>query len=164
MIVRDGRRNVSANTPAPAHIDSVRAVNTIALAAEAYVSPVERRYLTPEELAVIRQSDPEPVRVPQPVYALTVTPDLPERRARGGRNAALTRSRIIGRPRLFTDAELFDALIHHRGSQSRAALALGFSRSAIRKRIRHLRDTGTMPAEVSAVLRGPGGHWRWEAA
>lgn len=49
MIVRDGRRNESANTPAPANVAGVYAINTISLVTQMDVAPVERRYLSPQE-------------------------------------------------------------------------------------------------------------------
>lgn len=151
--------------PGAAGIAGVFAVEAIALRAETFVAPVERRYLTPEELAVIRQGEPEPPKRP-----VVIDRSPQQMREAGRRGAAATartrriRSHVLGRPRTFTDAAFLDALRETHGSQVRAAESLGVSRSAVRKRLRQLRAAGPLPADVSALLRGPGGWWRWEKA
>lgn len=145
MIVRTGNRSSTDLGPAPANVSGLYAINTIALVSEVSVSPVERRYLSREELAAIHEADarldlpPVPTITPAERREATV-----KARKRGGDSAAA--ARYAER----CDA-VWDALRASAGNVTAAAVLLGRDRSRVRYAI--LRKTP--PADVAALLAAP---------
>lgn len=162
MIARRGDRTVTDMGPCPAGVEALNAY-AYALGDTTWGSEIERRPATPEELARL-DGDPEP----EPVRLLVRTPEqLDESRRRGGAATAVTRSKPrrteMGRPRLYSDAEMLLALRECLGNQSRAARLLGMSKGGWLRRMRRMRDAG-LPADIEASLRRPGGLYGWERA
>lgn len=116
---------------------------------------VERRHLTADELAAIRAMEP-----PDPAPVIYRESREPKARVYVHRHP----NQNVGGKRAFTDMELFVALVDADGRQNVAAETLGVHRSTVKNRLRSLRNSASLPDDVLQVLRGPGGHWRWDKA
>lgn len=150
MIVRDARRQVVDLGPAPAHIDSVRAVETIALRAELLVSPVTRRSATADELARL---DGEPERAVTMPEARRTPEQVAESRRRGGEMTAQKRRD----KRLVPDYEIIRALREANGIRRDGARIVKMRTAAYNWRVRSLLARDEIPVDVREMMR-PGGH------
>lgn len=128
MIVRTGNRTATDLGPGPAHVNGVYAINTIALVSAVSVSPVERRYLSREELAAINEDEPAPPVAP-------------------GKHKKL-------RP-LRDDDRLWDGLRQARGNVTYAAALMGRSRATIRQNLIVRQQRGVVPPDVAWLLAHP---------
>lgn len=148
MIVRGGNRTVTDLGPAPARIAGIYAVNTIATAPETHVAPVERRYLSREELARIHEDDalldpqPVPVNITLPVKVRAPKPVPTPNHQLLAEAAAARAARAEA---------VWEALRSSGGNVAGAAALLGKDRS----RVRYAIHTHTPPADVVELLAHP---------
>lgn len=150
MILRDGHRHTVDHGPSAGKVDGLDSVNAMALRAEAFSAPVERRYLDAATLAAKRAEDAPQRRAP-----VTVVREPAALRASALRGAEATRRRYVGPAPKHSDAALWEALRMARGRYRIAGRLLGQEHNLIRDRVaRRLRD-GLIPDDIRELLAHP---------